>query len=67
MDITSLTEALRRDAAWVVFVNVLLQQVGLPVPAVPTLLIAGSLAGSSGQAGQILGAAVLASVLADGV
>lgn len=67
MDITPLTDALRRDAAWVVFVNVLLQQIGLPVPAVPTLLIAGSLAGSSGQAGQILGAAVLASVLADGV
>lgn len=67
MDITPITEALQRNAAWVVFVNVLLQQIGLPVPAVPTLLVAGSLAASSGQAGQMLVAAVLASVLADGV
>ena len=67
MDITPITEALQRNAAWVVFVNVLLQQIGLPVPAVPTLLVAGSLAASSGQAGQMLAAAVLASVLADGV
>ena len=67
MDITPITEALQRDAAWVVFANVLLQQLGLPVPAVPTLLIAGSLAASSGQAVQLLAAAVLASVLADWV
>lgn len=65
MDITPITEALQRDAVWVVFVNVLLQQLGLPVPAVPTLLVAGSLAASSGQAGQMLAAAVLASVLSD--
>ncbi|MDB5928914.1 MAG: hypothetical protein JWR60_621 [Polaromonas sp.] len=65
MDITPITEALQRDATWVVFVNVLLQQIGLPVPAVPTLLIAGSLAATSGQAGKMLAAAVLASVLAD--
>lgn len=65
MDITPITEALQRDAVWVVFVNVLLQQLGLPVPAVPTLLVAGSLAVSSGQAGQMLAAAVLASVLSD--
>lgn len=65
MDLTPITEALQRDAVWVVFVNVLLQQIGLPVPAVPTLLVAGSLAASSGQAGLMLAAAVLASVLAD--
>ncbi|WP_051676386.1 VTT domain-containing protein [Polaromonas glacialis] len=67
MDLTPITEALQRDAVWVVFVNVLLQQIGLPVPAVPTLLVAGSLAASPAQAGQMLAAAVLASVLADGV
>ena len=67
MDIAAITQALQRDALWVVFVNVLLQQIGLPVPAVPTLLVAGSLAASSGLAGQMLAAAVLASVLADGV
>ena len=66
MDIAQLTEALHRDAVWVVFVNVLLQQLGLPVPAVPTLMVAGSLAATSGQAGAVLAAAVLASVLADG-
>jgi membrane protein DedA with SNARE-associated domain/rhodanese-related sulfurtransferase len=48
-----------------VFANVLLQQLGLPIPAVPTLLVAGSLAASSGQAMQMLAAAVLASVFAD--
>ena len=65
MDIASITQALQRDALWVVFMNVLLQQIGLPVPAVPTLLVAGSLAASSGLAGQMLAAAVLASVIAD--
>jgi len=65
MDLSQITEAIQRDAVWVVFANVLLQQLGLPVPAVPTLLVAGSLAASSGQAGTMLVAAVLASVLAD--
>ncbi len=65
MDLGPLGAALQRDAVWVVFANVLAQQLGLPVPAVPTLLVAGSLAASGGQAGQMLAAAVLASVLAD--
>lgn len=67
MDMTPLTEALQRDAVWVVFVNVLLQQLGLPIPAVPTLLIAGSLAGAFGPAVQLLMSAVLASLIADWV
>ncbi len=65
MDISQLSESLQRDAVWIVFVNVLLQQAGLPVPAVPTLLLAGSLAATSGQLGPVLAAAILASVLAD--
>lgn len=65
MDLGPLGAALQRDAVWVVFANVLAQQLGLPVPAVPTLLVAGSLAASGAQAGQMLAAAVLASVLAD--
>jgi membrane protein DedA with SNARE-associated domain/rhodanese-related sulfurtransferase len=65
MDITAVTEAIQRDPVSIVFVNVLLEQLGLPVPAVPTLLVAGSLAGSSGQALQMLMAAVLASLIAD--
>lgn len=67
MDLSQITEAIQRDAVWVVFVNVLLQQLGLPVPAVPTLLVAGSLAAGSGQAGAMLAAAVGASVVADWV
>jgi len=65
MDISQLSESLQRDAVWVVFLNVLLQQIGLPVPAVPTLLLAGSLAVSSGQWGKVLAAAIVASVIAD--
>jgi len=65
MDLPQITQALQRDAAWVVFLNVLAQQAGLPVPAVPTLLLAGSLALSSGQLGTLLAAAIVASVIAD--
>lgn len=65
MDLTQLTQALQRDAVWMVFLNVLAQQAGLPVPAVPTLLLAGSLALSAGQLGQLLAAAIIASVIAD--
>ena len=65
MDISQLSESLQRDAVWIVFLNVLLQQAGLPVPAVPTLLLAGSLAATSGQLGSVLAAAIVASVFAD--
>lgn len=67
MDLLELSEALHRDAVPVVFVNVLLQQLGLPIPAVPTMLLAGSLAATPEQFAKIVGAAVLASVLADWV
>lgn len=49
----------------VVFLNVLMQQLGLPVPAAPSLLLTGSLALGSQPLGQVRAAAVLASVLAD--
>src|SRR5262249_17360501 len=45
--------------------NVLLEQVGLPVPAVPTLLLAGSLAATPRTLGTVLAAAVIASLIAD--
>lgn len=67
MDLSQLSDALQRDAVWVVFLNVLMQQLGLPVPAVPTLMLAGSLAAAPGQAGKLLAAAILASVIADWV
>ena len=65
MELSQISESLQRDAVWVVFLNVLLQQAGLPVPAVPTLLLAGSLAVSSNQLANILAAAIVASVIAD--
>ena len=65
MEVSQLSEVLQRDAVWVVFINVMLQQIGLPVPAIPTLLLAGSLAATPGQLGKILAAAILASVIAD--
>lgn len=65
MDITQISQTLRDDALVIVFTNVLMQQLGLPVPAVPTLLLAGSLAASSSSLGQMLAAAMVASVVAD--
>ncbi|WP_374262748.1 VTT domain-containing protein [Zoogloea sp.] len=65
MDIAHLQHTLQRDAVTVVFVNVLLQQIGLPVPAVPTLLIAGSLLAAPGPLARVLAAAIVASVIAD--
>ncbi len=65
MDITVITDAVQKNPVGVIFANVLLQQLGLPVPVLPTLLVAGSLAASSGQAIPMLAAAVLASVIAD--
>ncbi len=65
MEFADLLRNLQRDAVPVVFINVLLQQLGLPVPAVPTLLLAGSIALSGNHLLQMLAAAVLASVIAD--
>ena len=65
MDLQPLIQTLRHDAVTVVFVNVLLQQLGLPIPALPSLLLAGSLVAAPGPMGTLLAAAVLASVLAD--
>jgi membrane protein DedA with SNARE-associated domain/rhodanese-related sulfurtransferase len=67
MNVSEIAAAVERNAVPVVFLNVLLQQLGLPVPAVPTLLLAGSLVLGPLPLGQALAAAVLASVLADAV
>jgi len=49
-----------------VFFNVLLEQIGLPVPAYPTLVIAGALLGSGDYtAGLLLLTAVVAALIAD--
>ena len=65
MDLLRLGQNLQHDAVVWVFVNVFMQQMGLPVPALPTLLLAGSLAAAPSALGQMLAAAVLASVVAD--
>jgi membrane protein DedA with SNARE-associated domain/rhodanese-related sulfurtransferase len=52
---------LARHGPWVVGINVLLQQIGLPIPAVPTLMIAGALAAAGRMPGTL---AFLASVAA---
>jgi membrane protein DedA with SNARE-associated domain/rhodanese-related sulfurtransferase len=62
----SLLAGLAHYGAWFVGGNVLLQQLGLPVPAVPTLVVAGALAAVGTLNGALmLAAAVAASVLAD--
>lgn len=65
MDIAEIAAALSANAILVVFINVLLQQVGLPVPALPTLIIAGSLATSRGNLAQLVAAAMVATMIAD--
>jgi membrane protein DedA with SNARE-associated domain/rhodanese-related sulfurtransferase len=62
----SLLAGLAHYGAWFVGGNVLLQQLGLPVPAVPTLVVAGALvAGGTLNGAAVLAAAVAASVIAD--
>jgi membrane protein DedA with SNARE-associated domain len=49
-----------------VFLNVLLEQLGLPIPAIPTLVAAGALAAEGKLSGPwLIALAVLASLLAD--
>lgn len=67
MDNADIAAALQEQGISLVFLNVLLQQLGLPVPAVPTLMAAGSLAQGGPSLLGMLVAAVLASVLADAI
>jgi membrane protein DedA with SNARE-associated domain/rhodanese-related sulfurtransferase len=51
---------------WFVFLNVLVEQGGVPLPAYPTLIVASALLSRADYAtGQLLGVAVLASLIAD--
>ena len=65
IELADITRILQENAVVAVFVNVLLQQLGLPIPVVPTLLLAGSLATGVGPLTQLLAATVVASVIAD--
>lgn len=64
----SLVDLVARHGIAIVFLNVLVEQVGLPVPAVPTLIVAGALA-AKGQlsAPAVFAAAVMASYIGDGL
>ncbi|HYL88351.1 MAG TPA: DedA family protein/thiosulfate sulfurtransferase GlpE [Burkholderiales bacterium] len=63
-----LVDLVGRYGLTLVFINVLAEQVGLPIPAVPTLIVAGA-AAAAGQlsAAAVFGAAVLASYIGDGL
>jgi membrane protein DedA with SNARE-associated domain/rhodanese-related sulfurtransferase len=65
MNAADIAQALRQDPLTIVFVNVLLEQLGLPIPAMPTLLLAGSLATDPLQALALLAVAVLASLIGE--
>jgi len=59
-------EFLTRYGAVVLFVAVLVEQIGLPLPAAPWLLAAGALAGAGKMSGLLaLAAAIVGSLLAD--
>lgn len=61
-----LTQLLVRHGLSVVFVNVLMTQAGVPVPAVPMLVIAGAfVAGGQIAWGSLVAVAVLASLIGD--
>jgi membrane protein DedA with SNARE-associated domain len=61
-----LTALLVQYGLLVVFANVFLEQAGVPVPAVPTLMVAGALAVGGGPSlPAIIGVAVLGSLLGD--
>lgn len=60
------SESLARYGVPLVGLNVLLQQLGLPIPAVPTMIVAGAMAAASRlPASGVFAIAVAASVLAD--
>jgi membrane protein DedA with SNARE-associated domain/rhodanese-related sulfurtransferase len=63
--VQDVTASFQESILSVVFVNVLLQQLGFPMPAVPTLLVAGSLAATSSGLIQVMAVAMSASLCAD--
>ncbi|HZT62850.1 MAG TPA: DedA family protein/thiosulfate sulfurtransferase GlpE [Burkholderiales bacterium] len=61
-----ITRLIAQHGLWLVFGNVLIEQVGLPVPAIPTLVIAGALAVDGRlSAWAVFGAAFVACTLGD--
>jgi membrane protein DedA with SNARE-associated domain len=66
LDMQDLISALQVNAPWVVFLNVLLNQGGLPVPALPTILTAAALSAQHpGQLAAILVAGISGALIGD--
>ena len=65
MTLQPLSTSVAQYGPWLVFANVLMQQLGLPVPVWPTLLVVGSLAAGWPQLALALAAAVGAAMVAD--
>ena len=61
-----ITRLIAQHGLWLVFANVLVEQIGLPVPAMPTLIIAGALSvDGSISAWEVFGAAFVACTIGD--
>lgn len=58
-----LTAELAQHGLRIVFSNVLLQQIGVPIPAEPTLVVAGSLAARQVLSGAAVGLTALAAIV----
>jgi membrane protein DedA with SNARE-associated domain len=66
--VNELTGLVLKHGVGFVFLNVLVEQLGIPVPAIPTLLVAGALAADGKLPfGKLLAAALIATVSADTV
>lgn len=64
----SLVPILEQYGLWIVFANVFIHQVGVPVPAIPIVMVVGALAvDGSISAGAAFAVAIIASILADAV
>lgn len=64
----SLTEAVTRYGLPLIFANVLAEQLGLPIPAIPTLIVAGALAVERDlSVSRVLLVALLACLIADSI
>jgi membrane protein DedA with SNARE-associated domain len=65
---TEIDALLGRHGVAIVFANVLLTQLGVPLPAVPTLIVAGALAAGGHLSGpQAFAVALIATLIADSV
>ena len=58
---------IREYGVGIVFLNVLIEQLGAPIPAYPVLMVTAAIQGSVEQQLQLVGVAVVAALMADGV